>query len=85
MPWHEMLKHTTEYLNPGQTPVLTVDQILYVLAKKIQWEIGGDLAEDRFVVMLAPFHTEDKAVKVVGQWLEESGWLSTLVQSGVAT
>ena len=35
--------------------------------------------------MLAPFHTEDKALKVVGQWLEESRCLSTLVQSGVAT
>ena len=81
----KVLKRTTEYLNPGETPVLTVDQPLYALAKKIQWEIGGDLAEDRFVVMLAPFHTEDKALKVVGEWLEKSGWLSTLVQSGVAT
>ena len=60
----KVLKCTTEYLNPRQTPVLTVDQPLYALAKKIQWEIGGDLAEDRFVAMLAPFHTEDKALKV---------------------
>ena len=74
----KVLKHSTEYLNPGQPPVLTVDQPLYALAKKIQWEIGGDLAENRF-------HTEDKALKLVGQWLEESGWLSTLVQTGVAT
>ena len=81
----KVLKCTTEYLNPGQTPVLTLYQPLCALAKKIQWEIGGDLAEDRFVVMLVPFHTGDKALKVVGQWLEESGWLSTLVQSGVAT
>ena len=35
--------------------------------------------------MLAPFHTEDKALKLVGQCLEESGWLSTLVQSEVVT
>ena len=81
----KVLKCTTGYPNPGTTPVLTVDQPLYALAKKIQWEIGGDLSEDRFVVMLAPFQTEDKALKVVGQWLEESGWLSTLVQSEVAT
>ena len=45
----------------------------------------GDLAEDRFVVMLAPFHTEDKALKLVGQYLKESGWLSILVQLEVAT
>ena len=65
----KVLKRTTEYLNPGQTPVLTVDQPLYALAKKIQWEIGGDLAEGRFVVMLTPFHTEDKTVKGL-----DSGW-----------
>ena len=73
----KVLKCTTEYLNPGQPP--------YALAKKIQWVIVGDLAEDRFAVMLALFYTKDKALKVVGQWLEESGWLSTLVQLRVAT
>ena len=31
----KVLKRTTEYLNPGRTPVLTVDQPLYALAKKI--------------------------------------------------
>ena len=76
----KVLKRATEYLNPGQTPVLTVDQPLCALAKMIQWEIGGDLAEDRFVAMLAPFHAEDKSLKVVGQFLDESGWLSPLVQ-----
>ena len=39
------LKKITEYLNPGQTPVITVDQPLYSFAKKIKWEIGGELAE----------------------------------------
>ncbi len=35
----KVLKRTPEYHNHGQTPVLTVDQPLYALAKKIQWEI----------------------------------------------
>ena len=71
-----VLKKITEHLNPGQTPVITVDQPLYALAKKIQWEIGGELAEDKFVVMLAPFHTEDKSLKLPGEWLQDSGWLN---------
>ena len=80
-----VLKKITEYLNAGQTPVFTVDQPLYALAKKIQWEIGGELSEDKFVVLLAPFHTEDKSLKLPGQLLEGSGWLSVLVKAGVTT
>ena len=66
------IKKITEYLNPGQTPV-TVDQPLYALSKKIQWEIGGELAEDNFFVMLAPFHTEDKSLKLPRELLSGSG------------
>ena len=52
------------------------------LLRRSSGRLGGDLAEDRFVAMLAPFHTEDKSLKVVGQFLDESGWLSPVVQSG---
>ena len=43
------IKKITENLNPGQIPVITVDQPLYALSKYIQWEIGGKLAEDDFL------------------------------------
>ena len=79
------IKKITEYLNPGQTHVITVDQPLYALSKKIQWEIGGELAEDNVFVMLAPFHTEDKSLKLPGELLSGSGWLNVLVKAGVTT
>ena len=33
----ELIIKATEHLNPGQIPVLTVDQPLYAIAKVIQW------------------------------------------------
>ena len=33
----DVIKQATQYKNPLQTPVLTVDQPLYAIAKQIQW------------------------------------------------
>ena len=33
----DLLRDATEHLNEGQIPVLTVDQPLYSITKKIQW------------------------------------------------
>ena len=41
-----------EFLNPGQTPVLAMDQPLFALAKTIQWEKPDLFGEDKFVAMI---------------------------------
>lgn len=33
----DVVKKAVEILNPGQTPIITVDQPLYSIAKQIQW------------------------------------------------
>ena len=33
----DIIKRAVEHLNPGQVPVLTVDQPLFAIAKIIQW------------------------------------------------
>lgn len=33
----DIIKRAVQYLNPTQTPVITVDQPLFAIAKKIQW------------------------------------------------
>ena len=50
-----MIKHTinlvakvTQYLHPGRTPVITMDQPLFSIAKQIQW----------FVVVMGGLHIE---------------------------
>ena len=49
----------TQLLNPGQTPVLTMDQPLYTLGKQIQWKFPDVYGEDKYVMMLGPLHIEN--------------------------
>ena len=66
-----IVKSATEHLNPGQTPVITFDQPLYALAKKIQWKWPEVYGEDKFVVMMGGLHIEMATLKTLGDWLKE--------------
>jgi hypothetical protein len=48
----EKVKEVTNFLNPGQTPVMTADQPLFVLAKQIQWQWADLYGEEKFVIIL---------------------------------
>lgn len=87
-----MIKHSmiivqaaVQHLNPGQIPVLAADQPLYAIAKQIQWASPTTLGEDHFVVMFGGLHIEMAILKVLGDWLEDSGWTSALVQADIAS
>jgi hypothetical protein len=41
-----------KFLNPDQTPIITADQPLFVLAKQIQWEWDTVYGEGKYVVIL---------------------------------
>ena len=78
------LKHdTVAFLNPGQTPIITADQPLYVLLKQIQWE-WPEYGEDKFVIMFGGLHIKMAALKSLGTLLEDSGWTSAIVEAGLA-
>ena len=47
----DVVKKAVEILNPGQVPVIAMDQPLYVLAKQIQWNWNTSHGENQFVVM----------------------------------
>ena len=74
-----------EYLNPGQIPVITFDQPLFALAKKIQWKWSESYGEDELVVMFGGLHIELAALKMVGDWQQGSGWVHALVQAEITT
>ena len=78
-------QEATQLLNPGQVPVLTMDQPLYAIGKQIQWKFSNLYGEDKYVVMLGPLHTEMASLKVIGDLLEGSGWTNALAQADVAT
>ena len=72
-------------LNPGQTPVVAFDQPLYAIAKQIQWNWPNLYGEDKLVIMFGGLHIEMAAFKVLGEWLEDSGWKHALIQADIAS
>lgn len=44
-------------------------------------ELARKLGEDHFVIMLGGLHIEMAGLKMIGDWLEDSGWVEALVQA----
>ena len=49
----DLVKRTTPFLNPGQTPVIEVDQPLYAAGKQLQWMIPDKYGENKFLLLFA--------------------------------
>ena len=81
----DVVKNAVEHVNPGQTPVVTLDQPLFALAKQIQWKWPEKYGEDKMVVMFGGLHIAMAALKTIGDWLRGSGWVQALVQAEIAT
>jgi hypothetical protein len=81
----DMIRAAVQLLNPGQIPVIAADQPLYAMAKRIQWTWPITHGEDSFVVMFGGLHIEMAILKVLGNWLEDSGWTSALTQANIAS
>ena len=85
-----MIRHSIDvvtegvnHLNPGQIPVVTFDQSLFALAKQIQWTWPESYGEDMFVVMFGGLHIKMVALKMLGDWLQGSGWVNALGQAQI--
>ena len=59
-------KEAIEFLNPGQIPVIAMDQPLFSLAKQIQWT-WPSLSGEHFVVMLGGLHIEMAILNMLGK------------------
>lgn len=73
------------HLNPDQTPVLVLDQPLYALCKQIQYINPSEFGEDKIFPLLGGLHIEMDCLQILGQWLEESGWIEVLVRADVVS
>lgn len=80
-----VVKAATEYLNPSQVPVLVMDQPLFAIAKTIQWNFPATHGEDKYVIMFEGLHIEISAFKIIGNWLDNSGWTTAISSAGIAT
>ena len=81
----KLVKDAIAYINPAQTPIIGMDQPLYALAKQIQWERADIYGESSYVVMMGGLDIEMATLKMVGNWLNNSGWDSALVQADITT
>ena len=79
----DKIKEAINVLNPGQTPVIVVDQPLFALAKQIQWQLLDTYGEDKFIVMFGGFHIEMAALKLCGDLLKGSGWTRALSEADI--
>ena len=82
----DLLQKATSYLNPEQSSVvLSVDQPLYAIAKKLQWEFPNIYGEKKFVIMMGGLHIKMAFLGVLGQWMEGSGWSRIMKESSVSS
>ena len=80
-----VIKGITEFLNPGQIPVLACDCPIFARAKYIQWTWPTQYGEDKFVVVLGGLHIELVLWSMLGDYLADSGWTTSLIEAGIAT
>ena len=77
----DVIRNAVQHLNGGQTPVVTFDQLLFALAKQIQWKWLQEYGEQKFVVVFGGLHIEMAALKT----LQGSGWVQALVQAEITS
>ena len=80
-----VLRWATEFLNPGQIPVIAFDAPLYALAKFTQWNWPETHGEEKIIVMFGGLHIEMAVWKTYGNYLDGSGWTNVITQAGIAS
>ena len=80
-----LVQERIQHFNPGQVPVVTIDQPVYALTKHIQWRWPHFYGEDRFVIALGSLRIEMALLQVLGDCFECSEWSSALVNSNITT
>eukprot|EP00058_Branchiostoma_floridae_P011619 XP_002597107.1 hypothetical protein BRAFLDRAFT_76362 [Branchiostoma floridae] len=81
----DVVKAAVQHANPGQIPVICVDQPLYAKMKQLQWSMDNLYGEDKFAILLGGLHIEMTSYKLLGHWLEGSGWVEAMQEATIAT
>ena len=65
--------------------VVGFDQPLYAIAKRLQWYQPDQYGYQKLVIMLGALHIEIAMLRCLGDWLQDSGWLTSLSNAGVTS
>lgn len=80
-----IIQNVTEFLNPGQIPVMACDCPIFAMSKYIQWKFPTTHGESLMVIMFGGLHLEKALWTGLGDLLDASGWIEALTESGIAT
>ena len=84
----DVIKDAVSYLNPGKIIVMTCDQPLFNIGKRIQWTWPDHYGEDKPVIIWGVgggvfLHIEQAPWSAVGTWLEDSGRTQAISEANV--
>ena len=80
----DMIWKAVNHLNKGQPIVVALDQPLYAIAKRIQWQWPEEYGIRRFLITLGGLHIEMAYLSALGDWLDCSGWMAAITNSEIA-
>ena len=70
----DVIRKAIQFLNPSQTPVITMDEPLFCIAKQLQWYLPAEYGERELVLLLGGLHEENTCWPLLGVLLKNSGW-----------
>ena len=78
----DMIRQAVTHLNLGQVSVIALDQPLYAVAKKIQWNWPESYGEQHVVMMFGGLYINDEMafLGLLGHWLEGLGKMASTPQ-----
>ena len=79
----EIIQGIIKLLNPSQKVVITADQPVYVLGKRVQWMYPEKY--HNAIWLMGPLHIEMSYMSAIGSWLRESGWIEAFEKSNLTT
>ena len=65
--------------------VVGFDQPLYAIAKRMQWYQSDQYVYQKIVITLGALHIETAILRCLGDWLQNSGWLTYFSNAGVTS
>ena len=66
---------TTNFLNPGQMPVVCFDQPLYAIGKQIQWRYPEEYGVRKILLIMGGLHIEKQLEQILGSYFNGSDLL----------
>ncbi len=81
-----IIKQITVSCNPEQIPVLTVDSaIVYNSQKEFSGNGQSCMEEKQYFILMGGLHIEMAMLKVIGDWLDGSGWTYLITSADVTS